>query len=152
MYINFRDGMSLHRSSRKQSRQASRAAREFAALNRDPYIHQTLIPRTQRIDNKQCQPWKPDEFASILIEKLEIVRREQDAQDKLDRKLLEVNGLFIFSNVYIYINFLSIIFQNDCGMVDPGMHINEDQSRALADAIRSKLHFEDSNDQDILGK
>lgn len=33
---------------------------------------------------------KPEEFASILIEKLELVRHEQDAQEKLDRKLQEV--------------------------------------------------------------
>ena len=35
---------------------------------------------------------KPDEFAAILIEKLESVRREQEAQEKLDRKLQEVSG------------------------------------------------------------
>jgi len=35
---------------------------------------------------------KPDEFAAILIEKLECVRREQEAQEKLDRKLQEVSG------------------------------------------------------------
>lgn len=82
--------MSMHRSSRKAARQA-RAARELASVNREPFINQTLIPRTQRIDNKQCQPMKPDQFAAILIEKLEIVKREQDAQDMLDRKLMEVS-------------------------------------------------------------
>lgn len=122
------DGISMYRTSRKQSRQASRAARELAALNRDPYIHQTLIPRTQRIDNKQCQPWKPDEFAAILIDKLENVKREQDAQDKLDRKLME----------------------NECGVPDTATHINEEQSKTLADAIRLKLHIVDDDDQDIL--
>jgi len=35
---------------------------------------------------------KPDEFAAILIEKLEGVKREQEAQEKLDRKLQEVGG------------------------------------------------------------
>ena len=35
---------------------------------------------------------KPDEFAAILIEKLECVKREQEAQEKLDRKLQEVCG------------------------------------------------------------
>jgi hypothetical protein len=33
---------------------------------------------------------KPDEFAAILIEKLESVKRELEAQEKLDRKLQEV--------------------------------------------------------------
>lgn len=89
----------MYRTSRKQSRQASRAARELAALNRDPYIHQTLIPRTQRIDNKQCQPWKPDEFAAILIDKLENVKREQDAQDTFYRKLMGVKLLQITKEI-----------------------------------------------------
>jgi hypothetical protein len=35
---------------------------------------------------------KPDEFAAILIEKLEWIRREQEAQEKLDRKLQEVGA------------------------------------------------------------
>jgi hypothetical protein len=35
---------------------------------------------------------KPDEFAAVLIEKLECVKREQEAQEKLDRKLQEVCG------------------------------------------------------------
>lgn len=33
---------------------------------------------------------KPDDFATILIEKLENVRRNQEAQEMLDRKLFEV--------------------------------------------------------------
>jgi hypothetical protein len=35
---------------------------------------------------------KPDQFAAILIEKLEWIKREQEAQEKLDRKLQEVGG------------------------------------------------------------
>lgn len=144
-----RDGISMYRTSRKQSRQASRAARELAALNRDPYIHQTLIPRTQRIDNKQCQPWKPDEFAAILIDKLENVKREQDAQDKLDRKLMEVR--LYSTNAREIILLIVFEFQNECGVPDTATHINEEQSKTLADAIRLKLHIVDDDDQDILG-
>jgi hypothetical protein len=33
---------------------------------------------------------RPDEFAAILIEKLDWIRREQEAQEKLDRKLQAV--------------------------------------------------------------
>lgn len=49
-----------------------------------------LIPRTQRLDTIQCQPMDCDTFAAILIEKLERVRKEQEAQELLDRKLKEV--------------------------------------------------------------
>jgi hypothetical protein len=41
----------------------------------------------------QVHPVKPDEFAAILIEKLEWIKRKQEAQEKLDRKLQEVGGL-----------------------------------------------------------
>lgn len=34
---------------------------------------------------------KPDQFAAILIDKLEGVKRNQEAQEKLDRKLMEVS-------------------------------------------------------------
>lgn len=40
----------------------------------------------------QVYPMKPEEFAAILIEKLEHVKHEQEAQEKLDRKLQEVCG------------------------------------------------------------
>lgn len=33
---------------------------------------------------------KPDVFATLLIEKLEKVKRDQENQEKLDRKLMEV--------------------------------------------------------------
>lgn len=36
---------------------------------------------------------KPEEFAPLLIEKLERLKRDQDTQEKLDRKLMEVNYL-----------------------------------------------------------
>lgn len=37
-------------------------------------------------------------------------------------------------------------------MVEQNKHMNDNQSRMLADAIREKFHLEDDNDQDILGK
>jgi hypothetical protein len=40
----------------------------------------------------QVYPMKPEEFAAILMEKLEHVKHEQEAQEKLDRKLQEVCG------------------------------------------------------------
>lgn len=49
-----------------------------------------MIPRTQRLDSKQCRPLKPQEFAAILIEKLEKIKRQQESQELLDKKLKEV--------------------------------------------------------------
>ncbi|KAJ8933838.1 hypothetical protein NQ314_013760 [Rhamnusium bicolor] len=109
------DNMSMTDSSVK--------AREYAALNQETHMHQILIPRTQRVDTRQCQPMDRDTFAAILIEKLEIVKREQEQQELLDRKLKESESMGSMSDI---------------------------QSRELANAIREKLQLEDDNDQDIL--
>lgn len=118
------DGMSSsshHRFTRKQYQRHCRQMKEAANLNRDPYMHHTLIPRTQRIQKEQVHPMEPKQFAAILIEKLENVKRNQEAQEKLDRKLLE----------------------GDMESMDSG-------PKSLADAIREKLQVDDDNDQDIL--
>ncbi|XP_022905117.1 axin isoform X2 [Onthophagus taurus] len=81
------DGRSLGRSRRKTNSDA-RQARESAALNKETHLHQAVIPRTQRIDTRQYM-LNPDEFAAILIEKLKCVKKEQDSQELLDRKLKE---------------------------------------------------------------
>ncbi|KRT81696.1 hypothetical protein AMK59_5721, partial [Oryctes borbonicus] len=115
------DGKSICRSSRRKTQtHEARQARESAALNKETHLHQTLIPRTQRLDTRQCQPMNPEQFAAILIEKLEMVKKDQESQELLDRKLKE----------------------ND----SPGLL----QSRELANAIREKFQLDDDNDQDIL--
>lgn len=63
-------------------------------------MHQTLIPRTQRLDTRQCQPMHPDQFAAILIEKLESVKREQDSLELLDKKLKEVIINYFVNKLY----------------------------------------------------
>ncbi|KAF4529210.1 hypothetical protein B566_EDAN011456 [Ephemera danica] len=79
------DGGSLYRFSRRHSRQI----RENASYNRDPHMHQTIIPRTQRMPKENLQALKPKEFAAILIQKLECVQKYQELQEKLERKLKE---------------------------------------------------------------
>ncbi|XP_075231655.1 protein axin isoform X2 [Lycorma delicatula] len=120
-------GFSSHRYSKKQYQVHCRQVKEAASLNRDPYMHHTVIPRTQRFQKEQIYPMKPDEFAAILIEKLENVKRDQETKESLDRKLLESSDL-CSSSV-------------DC--VGP---------TSLADAIREKLQvdIDNDNDQDIL--
>lgn len=51
-----------------------------------------MIPRTQRIDMKS-QQISQDEFLQILIPKLELVKKEQDRMELLNKKLLEVDLL-----------------------------------------------------------
>lgn len=68
-----------------------RTSRRQAAVNREVHMNQILIPRTQRVDKSQCQPMDPHKFASILIDKLEVVKKHQDTQELLEKKLKEVS-------------------------------------------------------------
>nr|CAD7441682.1 unnamed protein product [Timema bartmani] len=148
------DGMSggRGRPSKKQYLRHCKLMKESASINRDPHMHHTVIPRTQRIQKEQLvdalvvlsstaedgeievqisvHPMNPDTFASILIDKLEAVKREQDAQEKLDRKLQEGE----------------VAGPEEMGVLDPGVG-----PRTLADAIRDRLQVDDdNNDQAIL--
>ncbi|XP_015595328.1 axin isoform X2 [Cephus cinctus] len=125
------DGMSIgrHRSSKKQYMRQCRAMKESANLNRDPMIHHTVIPRTQRVSRDLTQPLKPDVFAQVLIEKLESVKRERDTQEKLDRHLQENEVV---------------------GADGPADQTMGGGPKALADALREKLLVEDDSDQAIL--
>lgn len=60
-------------------------------INRDPAGHEGIIPRTQRVTREQTQPMKPELFACQLIEKLERVKRDRENEEKLERKLKEVD-------------------------------------------------------------
>lgn len=129
------DGMSSigrARSSRRQHLRHCRQMKESASLNRDPFAHRTIIPRTQILP-KESTSLKPEAFAAILIQKLECVKKEQEAQEKLDRKLLEND-----------------LDREDGPGSEPGVADTAVSSRALADALREKLQVEDDNDQDIL--
>lgn len=55
-----------------------------------PFFTQ-MIPRTQRVQSEQLRVLPPAEFAPLLIEKLERVRRDQEAKERLERRLAEVN-------------------------------------------------------------
>nr|CAI5845532.1 unnamed protein product [Callosobruchus analis] len=94
------DGRSLGRTTRRKAVIEARKTREYAALNQETHMHQILIPRTQRIDTRQCQPMDSDTFAAILIEKLEAVKRDQDQQELLDKKLREVRSAGVFTTVW----------------------------------------------------
>ncbi|KAK9737109.1 Axin beta-catenin binding motif [Popillia japonica] len=86
------DGKSICRSSRRKTQEA-RQARESAALNKETHLYQTVIPRPERMDIRQCRPMNPQQFAAILIEKLEKVKKDRESQELLDRKLKESREL-----------------------------------------------------------
>jgi hypothetical protein len=65
--------------------------KKSAMINCDPVGHESIIPRTQRVSREQTQPINPESFARQLIEKLERVKRDRENEEKLERKLKEVD-------------------------------------------------------------
>lgn len=123
------DGISMGKQrSKKQYMRQCRAIKDSASLNRDPMVHHSIIPRTQRVPRDLMHPLKPEEFAQVLIEKLESVRRERESQEKLDRHLQE----------------------SDVISMDVPLETPSGPPKALADALREKLLIEDDSDQAIL--
>ncbi|XP_066139618.1 axin isoform X2 [Euwallacea fornicatus] len=70
-----------------------RTSRRQATLNREVHMNQIVIPRTQWVDKSQCQPMDTHKFASMLIEKLEIVKKDRDTQELLEKKLTKGESL-----------------------------------------------------------
>ncbi|XP_050560599.1 axin isoform X2 [Spodoptera frugiperda] len=83
-----------------------------------------VIPRTARVQSEQLRVLPPAEFAPLLIEKLERVRRDQEAKERLERRLAEGD-----------------VEEASSQVLPPQL---------VAAAIREKLQLDDDNDQDIL--
>ncbi|KAI9552938.1 hypothetical protein GHT06_020823 [Daphnia sinensis] len=77
--------------SRHQLRKAAQKMKNDCMRNRDPSINQPFIPRTHRPPPKdqQMTPQQPHEFAALLIQKLEAVKRERESEEKLLRIVAE---------------------------------------------------------------
>ncbi|XP_011860610.1 PREDICTED: axin-1-like isoform X1 [Vollenhovia emeryi] len=121
------DGTSNRQRSKKQySKQSSRAIKESANINRESMSHH-VVPRTQRmVSPKQMST---EQFAEVLTQKLEIVAREQKANEKLEKYLYQDNDA---SN------------GNDASVETCGA------SKTLGDALKEKLSMEEDSDQAIL--
>ncbi|XP_076765571.1 protein axin isoform X2 [Xylocopa sonorina] len=123
------DGAPMNKQrSKKQYIRQCRAMKDSASLNRDPLAHHTIIPRTQRVPRDLMHPLKPEEFAQVLIGKLENVKRERESQEKLERHLQE----------------------GDAINKDVPLEMTSGAPKALADALREKVMIEEDNDQAIL--
>lgn len=127
------DGRTVSRTVRRKAAIEAKRAKESAAVNRETHMHQTIIPRTQRLDARNAEPPKdPQQFANILIKKLETIN-EKEVELELDRRFR--------------------LLENDSATVPEDKHRIEPQSRALANVLKEKLLLlqpEDDDDQDIL--
>ncbi|CAH0723154.1 unnamed protein product, partial [Brenthis ino] len=120
------DGMSVRVA--RESREARHRPRLYgldrhAVINKDTDTAM-MIPRTQRVQSEQLRVLPPAEFAPLLIEKLERVKRDQENKERLERRLAEGEG------------------DDMCAQALP--------PQLVAAAIREKLQLDDDNDQDIL--
>ncbi|XP_049869491.1 axin isoform X1 [Pectinophora gossypiella] len=117
------DGMSV-RGARERERHRPRlpGLDKYAVINKEQDTGM-VIPRTQRVQSEQLRVLPPAEFAPLLIEKLERVRREQESKERLERRLAEGES------------------EEATQALPPAL---------VAAAIREKLQLDDDNDQDIL--
>ncbi|XP_044758635.1 axin isoform X2 [Coccinella septempunctata] len=127
------DGRTVSRTVKRKAALEAKRAKESAAVNRETHMHQTIIPRTQRLDARNAEPPKdPQQFASILIKKLETIN-EKEVEIELERRFR--------------------LLENDSVSIQEDKHRIEPQSRALANVLKEKLLLlqpEDDDDQDIL--
>lgn len=122
------DGMSVR--GVRESRESRHSRPRLHGLDRHAVINKEqdtamMIPRTARVQSEQLRVLPPAEFAPLLIEKLERVRRDQEAKDRLERRLAEGDGEEAQSSQAL-------------------------PPQLVAAAIREKLQLDDDNDQDIL--
>jgi len=123
-YRNITSKKHLRRQVRKMQEQ-SRHNRELSSTANTAHQQQTFIPRTARVPVEATQQLPPAQFAAILTQKLEKVKRDQELNEKLSRKLSEDTKSMVSG-------------------------VSQDSNRSLADILREKLIVPDDSDQSIL--
>ncbi|XP_069358732.1 axin [Maniola hyperantus] len=119
------DGMSMRgvRESRESRHRPRLYGLDRTVINKEQDTAM-MIPRTQRVQSEQLRVLPPAEFAPLLIEKLERVKRDQENKERLERRLAEGEGDEVMAQAL--------------------------PPQLVAAAIREKLQLDDDNDQDIL--
>jgi len=112
------------RRQAKRMQEQTRHNRESAGAGGHGATHHpgstAFIPRTARVPTEAANQLPPAEFAAVLTQKLEKLKREQEINDRLSRKLSE-----------------------ECGSM-----VSQTSSRSLADILREKLILPDDGDGD----
>ncbi|XP_037947244.1 axin isoform X2 [Teleopsis dalmanni] len=108
---------------RRHGSTESKAIRQSAITNKETNTFQ-VIPRTQRLHSNEHRPLTESELISLLIPKLEEVKRMQDLEERSRSERFS----------------------------EKNMPTNERlaNDRAFAEAIREKFSLDEDNDQDIL--
>lgn len=120
-----------------------RMSRRQAAVNKEGAMNQIVIPRTQWVDKSQCQPMDPQKFACILIEKLEVIKKDRDTQELLDKKLSEDVPIPI-SDSHIREKFI-LDDENDQSILDDHVSLVFPDTPARSPGITSPYKHRQSN-------
>merc|ERR1719206_1500578 len=111
-------------TNKKYLRKQARKMQEQSRHNRESvpgqHSQNTFIPRTARMPTEASNQLPPAEFAAVLTQKLEKLKREQELNEKLTKKLSE----------------------------DSGSMVSQGSNRSLADILREKLIVPDDMDGD----
>ena len=86
-------------TNKKYLRKQARKMQEQSRHNRESvpgqHSQNTFIPRTARMPTEASNQLPPAEFAAILTQKLEKLKREQELNEKLTKKLSEDSGSMV---------------------------------------------------------
>ncbi|XP_065342076.1 axin-1 isoform X2 [Cloeon dipterum] len=140
------DSASVTNSSADGSRYRS-IKKQSKPINKEPFLDITIIPRTQRIPRENLKPMKPEEFFKILLAKLEIVAKERELEEQLDKKLFqgECGGEeMVTTSEHGDSKQLEETFEDSLLIGDKGMPSSALPSSAPADRLNS------ADDQSIL--
>ena len=74
---------------KRQARKVQEQSRHNREIQSGQHNQNAFIPRTARMPAEACNQLPPAEFAAILTQKLEKVKREQELNEKLSKKLSE---------------------------------------------------------------
>merc|ERR1719244_2116744 len=105
---------------RRQHRKVQEQSRHNRETQPGQHSQNAFIPRTARMPAEACNQLPPAEFAALLTQKLEKLKREQELNEKLSKKLSE----------------------------DSGSMVSQGSNRSLADILREKLIIPDDMDGD----
>jgi len=119
-YSNHYRNITNKKYLKKQARRMQEQSRHNREAVPGQHTQNTFIPRTARIPVEASNQLPPAEFAAVLTQKLEKLKREQELNDKLNKKLSE----------------------------DAGSLVSQGSNRSLADILREKLIIPDDGDGD----
>ena len=96
-------------TNKKYLRRQARKMQEQSRHNRESqpgqHSQNTFIPRTARMPAEASNQLPPAEFAAILTQKLEKLKREQELNEKLTKKLSEDSGSMVSQVNFWHVGF-----------------------------------------------